>query len=387
MSTRRLAVLGATGSIGVQALEVLRALRADGYPLAVTALAAGTRVDPLADAAREFGARAVGVAGAAEAAQLRERLPAGVDVVHGVQGLAALARRDDVDLVLNAVVGAAGLRASLAALEAGKTLALANKESLVAGGELVRTTGAGVASIVAVDSEHAALQQALQGVEEEQVERLWITASGGSFRDRPPEALEQVTAEEALNHPTWRMGPRITVDSATLVNKAFEVIEAHYLFGVPWDKIGVLLHPQSVIHGLVELVDGTVLAQMGPHDMRVPIRYALTHPRRLPGAPARLSLTGLALELAPLPRDRYPAFWSVVEAGMAGGTAPAVANAADEVLVAAFLDGHIPFPAIAKGLQSVLSAHRPAPCDTLAAVEEADMWARDRAGAFVEENE
>ncbi len=385
MSLRRLAVLGATGSIGVQALDVLRALRAEGYPLAVTAVAAATRVEPLAAAAREFGVRAVGVGGPAEAARIRERLPAGVEVVHGVQGLAALARRDDVDLVLNAVVGSAGLRGSLAALEAGKILALANKESLVAGGELLRTTGSGTAGIVAVDSEHAALQQALQGVEDEQVERLWITASGGAFRDRPPEALEQVTPEEALDHPTWRMGPRITVDSATLVNKAFEVIEAHHLFGVNWDRIGVLLHPQSVIHGLVELVDGTILAQMGPHDMRVPIRYALTHPRRLPGAPARLSLAGLSLELSPMPCDRYPAFWTVLEAGKTGGTAPTVANAADEVLVAAFLQGHIAFPAIGEGLQAVLAAHRPVPCDSLAAIEEADRWARDRACVFVEE--
>ncbi len=386
MSTRRLAVLGATGSIGLQTLEVFRTLTAEGFALTVTVLAAATSVAPLADAAREFGARAVGVAGPGEAERIRQELPAGVEVVHGPQGLAALAGRDDVDLVLNAVVGAAGLRASLAALEAGKMLALANKESLVVGGELVRTSGAGTAAIVAVDSEHAALQQTLQGVEEEQVECLWITASGGAFRDRPPEALAQVTPREALNHPTWRMGPRITVDSATLVNKAFEVIEAHHLFGVPWEKIGVLLHPQSVIHGLVELVDGTVLAQMGPHDMRIPIRYALTHPRRLPGAPTRLSLADLTLELSALPRDRYPAFWTVLEAGKTGGTAPAVANAADEVLVAAFLDGRIAFTAISEGLQSVLSAHRPAPCDSLAAVEEADRWARDRARAFVEGN-
>ncbi|MFO8034310.1 MAG: 1-deoxy-D-xylulose-5-phosphate reductoisomerase, partial [Candidatus Bipolaricaulota bacterium] len=343
MNTRRLAVLGATGSIGAQALDVLRTLKAEGYPISVTALAAGSRVDPLVDAAREFGARAVGVAGPTEAAQVRERLASEVEVVYGSEGLTALARRDDVDLVLNAVVGAAGLVGSLAALEAGKSLALANKESLVAGGELVRSTGAGTAGIVAVDSEHAGLQQALQGGEEGQVERLWITASGGAFRNYPSDALEQVTPREALNHPTWRMGPRITVDSATLVNKAFEVIEAHHLFNAPWEKIGVLLHPQSVIHALVELVDGTLLAQMGPHDMRIPIRYALTHPERLPDAPARLSLADLSLELSPLPSDRYPAFWSVVEAGKAGGTAPAVANAADEVLVAAFLEGRISF--------------------------------------------
>ncbi len=384
MSARRLALLGATGSIGVQTLDVLRTLKAEGYPLSVTALAAGTRVEPLAAAARELGVRAVGVGGPDEARAIGKLLPADVELVHGPAGLEQLATRDDVDLVLNAVVGAAGLRATLAALGAGKLLALANKESLVVGGELVRALDAGPERIIPVDSEHAALYQLLQGVDNAEVERLWITASGGAFRDLPPEALAQVTAAQALDHPTWRMGPRITVDSATLVNKAFEVIEAYHLFAADWAKIGALLHPQSVIHALVELVDGTVLAQLGPHDMRVPIRYALTHPARLPRPPARLPLGGQSLDLAPMPPDRYPAFHTVLKAGQVGGTAPAVANAADEVLVAAFLDGALSFPAIADGLDDVLGRHRVQAADSLEAVEAADGWGRAQARRFVE---
>ncbi len=387
MTGRRLALLGATGSIGVQALDVLRRLRADGFPLSVTAMAAGTRVEALAEAAREFDVRAVGVSGPNHAEALASLLPPDIEVVHGADGLSALAGRADVDVVLNAVVGAAGLRGSLAALEAGKTLALANKESLVVGGELVARTGAGVAGIVAVDSEHAALQQCAQGTDRDHIERLWITASGGAFREHRLEDLERVTAEEALRHPTWSMGPRITIDSATLVNKAFEVIEARHLFDVSWDKIGVLVHPQSVIHGLVELVDGTVLAQMGPHDMRIPIRYALTSPERLPDPPARLALGERSLQLSPLPSERYPAFWTVVEAGKSGGTAPAVANAADEVLVDAFLGGRIRFTAIARGLEEVLGRHRVGAGDSLAKLEEADAWGREQARRFVEGKE
>ncbi len=384
MNARRLALLGATGSIGVQTLDVLRTLKAEGYPLSVTALAAGTRVEPLAAAARELGARAVGVGGPDEARAIRTLLPGDVEVVHGPSGLEQLTRRDDVDLVLNAVVGAAGLRATLAALGAGKLLGLANKESLVVGGELVRALGPDPEAIIPVDSEHAALFQLLQGVERSEVERLWITASGGAFRDLPPAALAQVTAAQALAHPTWQMGPRITVDSATLVNKAFEVIEAYHLFAEDWAKIDVLLHPQSIIHALVELVDGTVLAQLGPHDMRIPIRYALTHPARLGQPPARLPLGGQSLDLAPMPPDRYPAFHTVLEAGTTGGTAPAVANAADEVLVAAFLEERISFPAIAEGLDDVLGRHRVQPADRVEAVEAADGWGRAEARRFVE---
>ncbi len=382
-SPPRVAVLGATGSIGTQALSVIRDLRREGRPLEVVALAAGRNVDALAALAREFAVPWVGVAGSADADRLRRLLPAATRIVHGRGGLAQLASLPDVDLVLNAVVGAVGLDPTLAALQAGKTLALSNKESLVIGGELVLSTRQRSDQIIPVDSEHAALFQLLAGIRPHEVERAWITASGGPFRERAPADLAGVTPAEALAHPVWPMGPRISVDSATLANKAFEVIEAHHLFALPWDRIGVLVHPQAQVHALVELVDGSVLAQLAPPDMRIPIRAALTHPERLPPPPARLSLSGLALSFEALAADRYPAFWSVLEAGKRGGTAPAVANAADEVLVEAFLNGEIAYPAIAEGIARVLAAHQCIPVQNVETIHAADNWARERARAVV----
>ncbi|MCX7750972.1 MAG: 1-deoxy-D-xylulose-5-phosphate reductoisomerase [Candidatus Bipolaricaulota bacterium] len=375
MSTR-LAILGATGSIGRQALDVVRELRGT-VRFEVVALAAGTSVEELAALAQEFGVAHLGVAGPEEAERLRALVP-GAEVVAGPEGLAHLASLPEVDLVLNAVVGAVGLPASLAALEAGKTLALANKESLVVGGELVLRARQRPDQIVPVDSEHAALFQLLSGVRPEEVERVWITASGGPFRGRRPEELASVTPSQALAHPVWPMGRRITVDSATLVNKAFEVIEAHHLFRLPWDQIGVLIHPQATVHALVELVDGSVVAQLSVPDMRIPVRAALTHPHRLP-PPRTLSLPGLNLTFEALDPALYPGFAAVLEAGRRGGTAPAVANAADEVLVEAFLRGEIPFPAIADGIAEVLALHSPEPVRTRADVEGADRWARAEA--------
>ncbi|HIP99534.1 TPA: 1-deoxy-D-xylulose-5-phosphate reductoisomerase, partial [Candidatus Bipolaricaulota bacterium] len=281
LSPRRLAVLGATGSIGTQALEVVRRLRGQGEPFQVVALAAGQRVQALAALAHEFRPALVAVAGEEEAKAIRPLLPAGVELAWGRDGLAQAAAHPQAELVLNAVVGALGLYATLAALRAGKLLALANKESLVVGGELVLSARKHPEQIIPVDSEHAALYQLLSGVPREEVEEVWITASGGAFRDLPQQALARVTPQQALAHPTWRMGPRITVDSATLVNKAFEVIEARFLFGLRWEEIGVVLHPQSVVHALLGLRDGSLLAQLAPPDMRIPIQAALTHPRRL----------------------------------------------------------------------------------------------------------
>ncbi len=381
---RHLSLLGATGSIGTQTLDEVRVLRAQGYPIEIVALAAGRRVRALAALAREFRPRLVVVAGEAEARKIRPLLPPGTELAHGREGLVRAAAHPEAELVLNAVVGARGIHATLAALEAGKTLALANKESLVVGGELVLAARQRPGQIIPVDSEHAALYQLLAGVSREEVEKVWITASGGAFRDLPLQELARVTPEQALAHPTWRMGPKITVDSATLVNKAFEVIEAHWLFDLPWEGIEAILHPQSVVHALVELVDGSVLAQLAPPDMRIPIRAALTQPARLGPPPAHLRLPGLALEFKELPRARYPAYWTVLAAGKAGGTAPAVAVAADEVLVEAFLAGRIGFPDIALGLERVLSRHTPAPVRDLAALEEADAWAREEARRFVE---
>ncbi|HNR24054.1 MAG TPA: 1-deoxy-D-xylulose-5-phosphate reductoisomerase [Candidatus Bipolaricaulis sp.] len=379
----RVAILGATGSIGTQALDVIRALRREGRPLEVVAVAAGRSVEALASTVREFAVRRVGIAGPAEADRLRPLVPPETEIVHGPDGLAHLASLPEVDLVLNAVVGARGLGPTLAALAAGKILALANKESLVIGGELVRRARPRRDAIIPVDSEHAALFQLLRGIDPHEVDRVWITASGGPFRDRSPAELASVTPLQALAHPVWPMGKRISVDSATLANKAFEVIEAHHLFALPWERIGVLVHPQARVHALVEVVDGTVLAQLAPPDMRIPIRAALTHPERCPPPPARLSFAELDLSLAALPAGRYPTFDTVLAAGRMGGTAPAVANAADEVFVEAFLRGEIPFPAIGEGIAIVLDDHRVSPVQDVADVIAADNWARERARAVV----
>lgn len=383
LPSTRVALLGATGSIGTQALSVVRDLRGQGHPIAVVALAAGRNVEALAAAAREFGVCRVAVAGPAEAGRVRRLLPRGTEIAYGQEGLTALASLADVDLVLNAVVGAAGLGPTLAALEAGKQLALANKESLVIGGDLVLCARRRPDQIIPVDSEHAALFQLLAGVPACEVERVWITASGGPFRARDPADLTRVTPREALAHPVWPMGPRISVDSATLANKAFEVIEAHHLFSLPWERIGVLIHPEARVHALVELVDGTVLGQLGPPDMRIPIRAALTHPQRYPPPPARLSLPGLSLSFKELRPSQYPAFGSILEAGKRGGTAPTVANAADEVLVEAFLRGRISYPLIAEGIAEVLAEHKSTPVQNVESIHFADNWAREMAEVVV----
>ncbi len=373
----RIGILGATGSIGTQALEVIRRLRGSGFELEVVALAAGRRVVELCRAAVEFSVALVSLRGPEEARKAKDLLPSHVEVLYGQEGLEAIARHPEVDLVLNAVVGATGLRATLAALSAGKRVALANKESLVIGGHLVMELVRDPDQLIPVDSEHSALWQAMKGVSREEVEKLWITASGGAFRDLPPEGLAHVTPQQALSHPTWRMGPRITVDSATLVNKGFEVIEAHWLFGMPYERIGVLLHPQSLVHGLVELVDGNMLAVISEPDMRIPIQYALTYPRHRPPPARRLELGGKTLEFGEVPRDRYPAFSVVVQAGKEGGAAPAAINAADEELVAAFLAERIPFTAIAEGLAYILERHPNIPRPTLEEIEDVDGWARE----------
>lgn len=373
------AILGSTGSIGLQALEEIRRFR---ERFAVVALAAGRNVEALAQQAQEFGVRELCVAEEADAAQLQKILP-GARVRWGPEGLAELAALPQVDLVVNAVVGAVGVFPTLSALRAGKRLALANKESLVIAGELVMRARQYPDQIIPVDSEHAALWQLFQGVKRKEVFRAWITASGGPFRNRPEADLTHVTPKEALQHPTWRMGPRITVDSATLVNKAFEVIEAHHLFSLPWEQIGVLLHPESKVHALLELVDGSILAQLAFPDMRLPIRAALTYPDRLP-PPIPLSLASLTLTFQEIPRDRYPGFWAVFWAGKEGGTMPAVANAADEVLVQAFLAERIPFTAIAQGIQHVLERHRKEVVTSLEDVLSADRWARGEAQRFVD---
>lgn len=381
---KKLALLGATGSIGQQTIEVIRSLQAGGQEIQLVALAAGRQVEKLAQLARQFSPQLVAVAGPREAEAIKPLLPPKTKLVWGEAGLEQAATYPEAELVVNAVVGALGLGATLAALRAGKVVALANKESLVVGGELVLAAQTRPHQLIPLDSEHAALAQLLSGVRREELAQVWITASGGPFFHLPPEALARVTPEQALAHPTWKMGPRITVDSATLVNKAFEVIEAHHLFGLPWEKIGVLVHPQSMVHAIVELVDGSQLAQLASPDMRLPIQAALTHPARRPGPAPRLSLLGKKLEFQELPPDRWPGFWTVLEAGREGGTAPAVANAADEVLVAAFLAEKITLADIPVGLEEILARHRGRHSPTLEELWEADRWARQEARQFVQ---
>lgn len=305
----------------------------------------------------------------------------------GRDALLDAATHPDVEIVINAVVGAAGLEASIAALRAGKRLALANKESLVAGGPLLLEalrTGGG--ELVPIDSEHSAILQCLQGARPGEVECLVLTASGGPFRDYPTEALATVTPAAALRHPTWEMGAKITIDSATLANKALEVIEAHFLFGMGYDRIEVVVHPQSIIHSMVEFTDGSVLAQLGFPTMELPILYALTYPERIEDNGTRFDpVRAGTLTFEPLDGKRFPTFGLGIEAGRAGGTAPAVFNAANEIAVAAFLAGELPFPGIAELIERVLAAHDPVAVDTVGTVTAADSWARTQAQRILED--
>ena len=369
-----IALLGSTGSIGRSALAVLERHR-DRFRL--VALAANRRAAELAAQVvryrPEFAVLVDGALPESQAPDSPTRWAA------GHEALLEMVTHPSVDVVINAVVGAAGLEATLAALRAGKRLALANKESLVVGGPLVlNALREGGGALVPVDSEHSAILQCLRGAGEREVRRLVLTASGGPFRDWDAEALENVTPEQALRHPTWDMGAKITVDSATLANKALEVIEAHFLFGIPYDRLGVVVHPQSIIHSMVEFVDGSVLAQAGFPTMELPILYALTHPDRIEdgGAPGFDPIAASPLTFEPLDEARFPAFRLGVEAGRAGGTAPAAFNAANEVAVASFLAEELSFRKIPEVVERVLAAHEPVPVDSLEAVLEADGRAR-----------
>jgi 1-deoxy-D-xylulose-5-phosphate reductoisomerase len=363
----RLAVLGSTGSVGTQALDVVRA---NPGVYRVVALATGRNADVLAAQAAEFG--------------VPEKLARCAGDDPGV--LAGFAELEDVDIVLNAVVGFAGLPATVAALEAGKRLALANKESLIAAGPVVavaRSEGGG--DIVPVDSEHSAVYQALQAGPKEAVRRILLTASGGPFRGRSRAELERVSVADALAHPTWSMGPKITVDSSTLMNKGLEVIEAKELFGVGLDRIEVVVHPQSVIHGMVEFTDGSTIAQLSMPDMRLPISYALAAPGRLPqpfGLIDWARLGTLTFESPDL--DAFPCLGLAFRAATAGGDTPATLNAANEIAVAAFLDGRLSWRGIADVVEEVLEAHEPGNVTTVEDVVASDGRARRRATAAVD---
>ena len=357
---REVVILGSTGSIGRQALDVVRAAP-DRFR--VVGLSAGSDRDALAAQAAEFGVEATAL-GAEESAQL--------------------ARDIGSDVVLNGITGSVGLGPTLAALDAGRTLALANKESLVVGGELV-TGRAAPGQLVPVDSEHSALAQALRGGTADEVRRLVLTASGGPFRGRRRAELEHVTPQQALAHPTWSMGPVVTTNSATLVNKGLEVIEAHLLFGIGYDRISVVVHPQSVVHSMVEFTDGSTLAQCSPPDMRLPIALGLGWPDRVPGATAPVDWTRAASwEFEPLDAEAFPAVGLAREAGRRGSTVPAVFNAANEECVAAFHAGRLPFLGIVDTLATVVGEHAPDgdPRD-VEDVLGAEDWARARARELV----
>ena len=382
MSARDVVILGSTGSIGTQALDVVRRNR---ERFTISALAAGgADVVALAAQAAEFDVAVVAVADPAREGALREALSAyGVDpkVLVGPDASTEAAGLS-TDVVLNGMTGSIGLRPTLAALAAGSTLALANKESLIAGGPLV-TAAAAPGQIVPVDSEHSALAQCLRGGRSSEVRRLVVTASGGPFRGRTRDSLHSVTREQALAHPTWAMGPVVTINSATLINKGLEVIEAHLLFNLPYDVIDVVVHPQSIVHSMVEFADGSTLAQASPPDMRLPIALGLSWPDRVPAAaPGCDWTTAVTWTFEPLDDDAFPAVRLARRAGSAGGTAPAVLNAANEQCVAAFLAGRLPFLGIVDTVATVVEEHLASAPGNPRSVEDvlaAETWARLRA--------
>jgi len=364
------AVLGSTGSIGTTALRVLDRQR---QRFRVTALTANSNGALLREQARLFSPAFVGMVESSSGAD--EAWKSGTDA------LIAAATRDDVDIVINAIVGAAGLDATLAALESGKRVALANKETLVIAGDLVKQACAsGSGEVVPVDSEHSAILQCITGHPSSEVRRVVLTASGGPFRDWSAERLGSATVEDALRHPTWRMGRKITIDSATLANKALEVIEAHFLFDLPYDRIDVVVHPQSVVHSFVEFIDGSVVAQMSVPTMELPVLYALTHPERVAddGVPAIDPVKLSPMTFEPVDHQRFPALRLGISAGKAGGAAPAVFNAANECAVAAFLAGKIAFADIPRGIAAALESLKGMPAGTREQLLAADSAARRR---------
>jgi 1-deoxy-D-xylulose-5-phosphate reductoisomerase len=375
---KRIAILGSTGSIGRSTLSV-----AQSYPerFQIVTLAAGSNLDAAFEQAIRWRPRVISMASEADADTLRSRLKqndlAGIEIVHGAAGTVRVATHPEVNFVVSAIVGVAGLEATYEAVRAGKTLGLANKECLVAAGELITAEARkqGV-SLLPIDSEHNAVHQCMRGGRMEEVDRVWLTASGGPFLKTPAEEFSSITVEQALNHPTWKMGRRITIDSATLMNKGFEVIEACRLFHMPPAKVEVIVHPQSTIHSMVEFVDGSILAQFSVTDMRLPILYALTYPERIP-SDMRFAVSDLRhLDFSPPDLKKFPCLRLAYEAAEAGGAKTVALNAADEVAVAAFLDGSISFVDIPRIIEDVLTETNSGKLESIAAVLEADAEAR-----------
>jgi 1-deoxy-D-xylulose-5-phosphate reductoisomerase len=379
---RRLVILGSTGSIGVQALDVVS--RAAGDELEVVGLSAGGDYQQLIEQARQHGVTRIALADENAAARASEAWTGG-EVLGGPDGLVRLITESECDLVLNGIVGSAGLVATVAPLGEGITLALANKESLVVGGELVTQLAAATgASIIPVDSEHSALHQLLAAERPGTVDRLILTASGGPFRGRTVADLQEVTIEQALAHPPWAMGGKITIDSATLMNKGLELIEAHHLFGTPYSQIDVIVHPQSIVHSLIQLCDGATLAHLGYPDMRVPISYGLHYPDRVdvPVRPLDLAELG-ALSFEPVDQETFACLRLAREAGIAGGTAPCTLNAANEVAVHAFLSGRLPFLQIAAVIEQTLEQLPDERLHSFESLAQADAQARRVAAELI----
>ncbi|GLY10455.1 1-deoxy-D-xylulose-5-phosphate reductoisomerase [Pseudobacillus badius] len=373
---KKLSLLGATGSIGRQTLDVIREHREE---FSLAAFSAGRNIEETRKIIREFQPALVAVARREDADKLKSEFPF-LQIMHGEEGLVETAVFQQADMLVNAVLGSIGLRPTLQAIEAGKTVAIANKETLVTAGHLVMEAAEKHhVDLLPVDSEHSAIFQCLQGEQEKNIERLILTASGGSFRDRTREELKNVTVQEALNHPNWSMGAKITIDSATMMNKGLEVIEAHWLFHLPYEQIDVILHRESIIHSMVEFQDSSVIAQLGTPDMRVPIQYALSYPDRLPLPSARrLNLLEAGkLHFERMDQERFRMLALAYQAGKAGGTVPTVLNAANEAAVAAFLDGRITFLQIDEMVERALERHESIAQPDLETIQQTDKETRN----------
>ncbi|MBM3163362.1 MAG: 1-deoxy-D-xylulose-5-phosphate reductoisomerase [Chlorobi bacterium] len=380
---KALSILGSTGSIGLSTLDVVRQ-----HPekFTITGLAEGHDVGLLAEQINEFNPAVVSVRDAASADRLRGLLGSNrPEIFHGIEGAATVASADGAEMVVSAIVGAAGLVPTVSAIRAGKHIALANKETLVVAGQLVSDlVRQHNVQLLPVDSEHSAIFQSLAGHRTEDIERIILTASGGPFRRTPAEELKLAGPEQALKHPQWSMGAKITIDSATLMNKGLEVIEAHWLFNMPAEKIGVVVHPQSIIHSMVEYIDGCVMAQMGVPDMRAPIAYALAYPERCETGTGKLDLTKIGtLTFEEPDMERFPALRLAFDALKAGRTYPAVLNAANEIAVAAFLDKKIGFTDIAATVDKTMQAHNAYAPVELDEYLQADRWGREKARELI----
>ncbi|WP_310829067.1 1-deoxy-D-xylulose-5-phosphate reductoisomerase [Paenibacillus pedocola] len=375
---KKISILGSTGSIGTQTLDVV-AMHPEAFE--VDGLAAGSNTALLLEQVRRFQPRRVSVSTKQLADDIRSSLPSGVELFYGGEGLVEIAAGGDADTVVTAVVGSVGLKSTLAAIEAGRHIGLANKETLVTAGHLVTELAErkGV-KLLPVDSEHSAIFQCLNGENRADVASITVTASGGSFRDYTRDQLKHVTVEDALRHPNWSMGAKITIDSATMVNKGLEVIEAHHLFGLPYEQVNVLLHPESIIHSYVEFRDSSIIAQLGTPDMRVPIQYALTYPDRWSSPAARLSLAEIGrLTFREMDYIRYPALRLAIECGKTGGTATTAFNAANEIAVARFLRHEISFLRIEEIIEEVLQQHENVVNPDLEQIEHCDSATRELA--------